>query len=503
MSVARYAVAVLVLSACGGGGAADAGADATACTLEEIALREPVENSSGLRAGDFGILFGGRGGGEYGVDVARLPDGSLLAWTITPSLADSVTRRSASEVAVIHRDGRIDPVRIGPAGHLAIEDGITAFRVWDDVDQVHLGNPQAFNFESFTIDDGTTLAESVTTPISAPSCNGVGPHTPQISNGRFLSIRGTCIIGDMRNVAERWEDHDGVLEVVAGPYTVPEADSGGINRSAFPDGRGGLFFLGIPRRLADLSNRRLTVTHWDGDGEPVESDSIGPLGTTTDFGAAARYGDGTLAAAVNHVIEGERTTFVARVNREAHILWTWQSPAGFTAGPNYPAIATVGTDDLLVVLIRPRELRTVYVMRLDPLGRPRWPEPRALPWPGLRDIELTVVVGHPTGTFHVAWFPGSLGWFDAEAGPLWEEPIPMSVSDFSRAQLIADGDEGVWFTDTGFMGGFLGHWDRNKWSLFRRWGYEGCGQRQGIVTRASPDAEARTWWSPFPFGNAP
>jgi hypothetical protein len=125
-----------------------------------------------------------------------------------------------------------------------------------------------------------------------------------------------------------------------------------------------------------------------------------------------------------------RTGTAAGSRPSWRILWTWQSPDGFHSGPNYPAIAVADAQGLLVVLVRPRELRTVYVMRLDPFGRPAWPEPRALPWPGLFDIELTLVVGHPTGTFHVAWFPGSLGWFDAEAEPLWDEPIPHGQQRF-------------------------------------------------------------------------
>jgi hypothetical protein len=434
------------------------------------------------------------------MDALTLPDGSLLAWTTTPNPAPAT--RSTSEVIVIHADGRIDPVRIGDAGYFAADSVDSAFRVWDDLDQVHLGLPQAYNFEVLEIPSGGTIAEAETIPVSARSCNGVGPYSPHVSDGRYLTIRAPCGAGP-RRIAERWEDRGGALEVVAGPYGMPDADSGGINRSAFADGRGGLFFLGIPPRLIDGSDRRLVVTHWDGDTAPVESESIGPLGTTTDFGRATPYRDGTLAAAVNHVVDGELATVVARVDRDARILWTWQSPDGFFSGPNYPAIAIAGAQELIVVLVRPRELRTAYVMRLDPLGRPRWAEPRALPWPGLFDIELTAVVGHPTGTFHVGWFPGSVGWFDAEAEPLWDEPLYGGTSDFARLQLFADGREGIWLTDSGFMGGYVAHYDTSQWSLFRVWGYPGCGGRRGIVTRESPEAEPRTWWGPFPFGNAP
>jgi hypothetical protein len=133
---------------------------------------------------------------------------------------------------------------------------------------------------------------------------------------------------------------------------------------------------------------------------------------------------------ISHDPRTLRTGTAAGSRPSWRILWTWQSPDGFHSGPNYPAIAVADAQGLLVVLVRPRELRTVYVMRLDPFGRPAWPEPRALPWPGLFDIELTLVVGHPTGTFHVAWFPGSLGWFDAEAEPLWDEPIPHGQQRF-------------------------------------------------------------------------
>ncbi|MBN8615042.1 MAG: hypothetical protein J0L92_30880 [Deltaproteobacteria bacterium] len=447
-----------------------------------------------MSARDLDILFGGRGVDHSGMGVSPQLDGSLIVWN------------TESTTSVVHAfpTGEIRPVRRGPYGAMRSDGDGVIFRAYDGASAVGTGDPVLFSFETFSVASGERIAIADAFPLPSV-CNGVGPHSPQISNGRFLSIRGTCVIGDMRYIVERWEDHDGVLEVVAGPYDMDDPmASATLNRSTFADGRGGLFMLGIPRtREPERVDRRVVVTHWNGDDAPARSEQLGPTGATTDFGRGVIYGDGTFGVAANYEIDGELTTLVARVDRDARILWTWQSPPGFTAGPNHPAIATVGIHDLIVVLVRPRELRTVYVMRLDPLGRQRWSEPRALPWPGRTDIELTLVVGHPSGTFHVAWFPGSLGWFDAEAAPLWEEPIPRWESDFSRAQLFADGDEGVWFTDTGFMGGALGHWDRNQWSLFRRWGYDGCGQRRGIVTRAGPDAEARTWWGPFPFGNAP
>ena len=482
----------LASSACSGGGGPDSGPpDAPRCAPEDLVDRVPVENASALAGGDLDLLFGYRGGTREGIAAAPQDDGSLIVWNT----------RSVTSMVELSVDGQIRPVRHGPYGEMRSDGAGLMFRAYDGASAVGTGEPVLFSFEAFSIDSGETIAEAE--PFPLPSvCDGVGPYSPHVSDGRYLTIRAPCGAGP-RRIAERWEDRGGTLEVVAGPYGMPDADSGGINRSAFADGRGGLFFLGIPPRLIDGSDRRLVVTHWDGDTAPVESESIGPLGTTTDFGRATPYRDGTLAAAVNHVIDGELTTVVARVDRDARILWTWQSPDGFFSGPNYPAIAIAGAQELIVVLVRPRELRTAYVMRLDPLGRPRWAEPRALPWPGLFDIELTAVVGHPTGTFHVGWFPGSIGWFDAEAEPLWDEPLYGGTSDFARLQMFADGREGIWLTDSGFMGGYVAHYDTSQWSLFRVWGYPGCGGRRGIVTRESPDAEPRTWWGPFPFGNAP
>jgi hypothetical protein len=177
----------LASSACSGGGGPDSGPpDAPRCAPEDLVDRVPVENATGLRAGDFGILFGGRGGGQYGMDALTLPDGSLLAWTTTPNPAPAT--RSTSEVIVIHADGRIDPVRIGDAGYFAADSVDSAFRVWDDLDQVHLGLPQAYNFEVLEIPSGGTIAEAETIPVSARSCNGVGPYSPHVSDGRYLTI---------------------------------------------------------------------------------------------------------------------------------------------------------------------------------------------------------------------------------------------------------------------------------------------------------------------------
>ena len=361
----RSAVALaLALTACSGSGAPDAGPpDATACTLEEIAVREPIESASGLRAVDLEFLFGGRGVGQAGMGVDALDDGSLMAWDT----------RSPSSVVHLSVDGEIRSVRRGPFGELAA-DGEVVFRAYDGASAVGTGDPVLFSFGVFSARTGEDIAVAESFPL--PSiCDGVGPYSPHVSAGRFLTIRNSC--GAEGMVAERWEEREGVLAVVSGPFAMPEADSGGVNRSAFTDGAGGVFFLGI---LTDGPNR-LVVTHWDGDGEPVQSDPIGPVGTTTDFGAGAPYPDGTFAAAVNHVIDGFTTTVVARVDRDARQLWTWQSPRGYASGPFYPAIAVAGADDLIVVLVRPAEGRTVYVMRLDGMGRQRWPEPRALPWP--------------------------------------------------------------------------------------------------------------------------
>ena len=56
--------------------------------------------------------------------------------------------------------------------------------------------------------------------------------------------------------------------------------------------------------------------------------------------------------------------------------------------------------------------------------------------------------------------------------------------------MYADNDYGVWMVTLTT----IQHYDRSGWPLYRRFSYDSCGERPGIVARTGPDAEPMTYF---------
>jgi hypothetical protein len=321
-----------------------------------------------------------------------------------------------------------------------------------------------------------------------------------LSAGRILTLAGPC---GPQTVAERWAQMGTELSRASGPFDIPEPYDRGFAgaRATEADGVGGVFWVGQPALLdrEERTDRAVVVGHWDGETEPRISETLGPVGTTTDFTRGFMHPSGDFIAMGNHIVEGFSRTYVARVRPDASFAWVWESPRGFFSGPNWPTAAITGDGDLVVLLMEPAVRRGFFMMRLSAEGVPASEEPVQIWEEDFFQFTITegglLAAGHADGSFHVVWSDADtlrIMRFSRDGTPLWppERRFFGGGTNFFEIQMFPDTEGGVWLVwNNAGQDGNVQHLDSSGWPLYWRWNFRDCGQYAAVIARPSPDAE--------------
>ena len=465
-------------------GSSDASFDAIPCDM-----RTPEESATGINYSDTAALWPGTrfvslpvtGGG------IPLPNGDLLAYG---EPAEQFVVR-LSPTGTITRE-----LRRPRLSSFSTEGGAPlAFFMSDSPPRRDLTVPQTAEVGILRL--GTEEVVASTSLLIDTTCEGVATWSPVLSAGRYLSIRPACVSARGRGfIAERWQAAGTNIVRSVGPIEMPQPGDRNLigNRTMTADGEGGLRYLAvIPNETRTLFTTH--AVHWDGTDTPPTLSA--PLGDPPEEGRypegafGERMASGDYLMAINAVSAGFTRTWVARVRPDMSFAWTWTSPRGFVSGPQWIAADVVG-DQTRILLYQPASGQRVYVQGLDANGQERWPEPlliRTLPGDPLHQTRLAA---HLDGSFTAYSSARSSGpeitLFDPD-GIALSTHRGAGGSDFGHA-MYADNDSGVWFVSLSY----IQHYDRSGWPLYRRFSYDSCGERPGIVARTGPDAEPMTYF---------